>query len=100
VSLTLEKHATAPDLPQQVALTVSVSPTDLANMRRIKDEAAEIEAGQKMTFYVSPWAETGGWDVDSFAPGDQLTYVWKDGDLVPTTDKKPVDFLQYLRLFF
>lgn len=98
-SLTLEKHATAPDLPQQVELTVSVSSTDLANMRRIKEEAKDIEAGQKLNFHVSPWATTEGWDVDGFEQGDLLTYVWKDGDLVAPTDKKSIDFLEYLQLF-
>lgn len=100
-SLTLEKHATALDQPQTVEITVEVSETDLANMKKIKDDAEEIEATHSKRYVIlnSPWAATKNWDISTLNIKDQLTYVWKDDQFVPPEGKAAADFLQYLQLF-
>jgi len=97
--LNLEKHATAPDKPQSVELTVEVSESDLSNMRRIQAECDKIKAAQKKDWYRDPWENVHHWTVDAISAEDELTYIWKDGTLLASEDQKSRDFLQYLQIF-
>ena len=98
-SLILEKHASAPDEPQNVEVIVEVALGDLSNMTRMQAEADEIRQGLKKVYQGDPWEQTRQWNVAAIGAKTQLTYIWREGTLIPPQDEQARHFLEYLRLF-
>lgn len=98
-AMSLEKHSQGGAIDQVVEIEVELVASDIENMRRIRDEAADLQRAVNREFIDNPWGRTQNWQPDRFEVGDRFTYAWHNGVMTAIESQEAQDFFEYLQLF-
>lgn len=97
--LRLEKHSSAKDRDQSVALEFEITPRDIDNLVQMRDGAADLFERASRKYAALPHKGFTAWDLSRISAGRSFTVHVKNDAMQPVSQKEDQILLDYLNHF-